>query len=295
MSYLFKVPDRLPDVPAKVPMFRATQFASLSSRDATYQRALAKRTSQAIKLFDLKGEPANQGERILVRDGSQSLEIYCASDSLWWANHDLSYSEGSGGGVKLPSEAEAKTISKRELERAKLDVTDATMSSVTYTEASTAGRDQKPKTQRTAIDVNYSFSLAELPVFGPGAKIKVSVADAGKPAQVIYFWRRPKRAGSMATIRAGDALERFQRDPAFFRLRDTNAVIEIGKVDFGYYALSPTDFQRFYVPVFAVDATVRTREFPQYDLRRYVVAVDLSAESAKAMDALANPAACRMF
>lgn len=295
MSDLFKTPNRLPDAPAKVTMFLATEFASLSSRDSAYQNALAKRTSQATKLFELKGEPEDQGERLVIRDGSRTLQIYRATDSLWWANHELAHSEGVRGSVKLPSEADAKKIARRELERTKLDVADAKVSSIAFTEVATAGRDFKPKVTRTAVDVNYTFSLAELPVFGPGAKIKVSIGDGGQVAQLIYFWRRPKRKGTMPTIPPAEALERFQRDPAFFRLRDTKAQIEIRKIEFGYYAMSPTDFQRFYVPVYAVDATVRTPEFPQYDLRRYVVAVNLTPESAKAMDAVPNPAACRMF
>lgn len=295
MNDLFRVPGRLPDVPAKVPMFRATEFESLSSRDSAFQTALAKRIGQAARVFEMESEPDDQGERIVFRNRSQSLEVYCASDSVWWTNHDLAYLDRPPGRMKLPSEIEAKKIAQRELQRMRLDIKDAHISTVGFVEASMAERGQKPCSVRTALDVNYEFSLGKLPVFGPGAKIKVSFSDGGRLAQVIYFWRRPKRAPAMPTISPGEILERFQRDPAFFRLRDTDAAVEIRSIQFGYFAMSPGAFQRFYVPVYAIDAMVRTREFPRYEFRRYAVAVNVSAEVAKGMDVIANPAACRMF
>jgi regulatory protein YycI of two-component signal transduction system YycFG len=84
------------------------------------------------------------------------------------------------------------------------------------------------------------------------------------------------------------------RDPAFFHLRNKDASVTVKDVTFGYYAMSPTDFQRLYVPVWAIDATSQTREL-RYDFRRYVVAVDMTPEDAKRADAVANPRACRLF
>ena len=100
--------------------------------------------------------------------------------------------------------------------------------------------------------------------------------------------------GAYATaISPETAVERFMRDPAFFHLRNKDAVVEVKSVTFGYYSLTPTDFQRLY-PVWAVEATCQTREL-RHDFTRYVVAVDMTPEEAKQADVVANPRACRMF
>jgi hypothetical protein len=112
---------------------------------------------------------------------------------------------------------------------------------------------------------------------------------------VIYFWRKPVKAKAMPTITAEEALSQFRRDPLFLRLNPEEALIEIQTIQFGYYALPPAEFQRYYVPVYAIAATARTREFERYDFRRYVVGVRISSEEAKQLDVVANPAACRMF
>lgn len=115
-----------------------------------------------------------------------------------------------------------------------------------------------------------------------------------EPAQLIYFWRTPSKASSASAISASVALERFMRDPSFFRLRNKDALVEVHNVTLGYYAMTPTEFQRLYVPVWAIDATCLTRDL-RYDFRNYVVAVDMSPESAKRRDAVPNPRACRLF
>ena len=50
-------------------------------------------------------------------------------------------------------------------------------------------------------------------------------------------------------------------------------------------------FQRYYIPLYAIDVTAHTRELPRYDFRRYLAAEQLPAEGAKSLDVLANPAA----
>ena len=93
MNELFKLPERLPAPLGKIPMYKATRFASLSSRDEKYARDLARRLRTAQSSFGLKGEPATEGARFVVRSEQASLELYAASDSLWWTDHRLAYQE----------------------------------------------------------------------------------------------------------------------------------------------------------------------------------------------------------
>lgn len=294
MNELFKLPERLPESPRKVPMFRATRFESMGSRDEKYAKDLARRLRAARRSFGVEGDMRTEGARLVLRSGSASLEIYRASDSLWWTDHALAYQEEPRKGDQLPDEGKARKLAVALLERHGLDASLAKVESVTYVEADTQRGEAKPRSERTAIDVNYTFSLEKYPVMGPGAKIKVSLAGDGTPAQLIYFWRTPTKASAAPAISATVALERFMRDPSFFRLRNKEALVEVKKVTLGYYAMSPTDFQRLYVPVWAIDASCMTREL-RYDFRNYVVAVDMSPERAKEADAVANPRACRLF
>jgi len=294
MNELFKFPEHLSKSPGKIPMFRATRFSSMSSRDEKYQSAFARRLRAAQQSFGISGKPTVEGARLVLRSENESLELYRPSDSLWWTHHGLAYQEKALAGARLPDEAEALKLASALLERHNLDIASASVRSVTYVEADVQERTAKPQSVRTALDVNYGFTLADHPVMGPGAKIKVTFATTDTPAQLIYFWRVPSKAPAAAAISATTALERFMRDPAFFHLRNKEASVEVHKVTFGYYAMTPTDFQRLYVPVWAIDVTCQTREL-RHDFRRYVVAVDRSPEDAKRADAVANPRTCRMF
>ena len=294
MNELFKLPETLPKSPRKIPMFRATKFRAMGSRDEQYASALARRLRVAQRSFGVGGDARVEGARLVLRSENASLELYVASDSLWWTDHTRAYQESLPANTRLPDEARARKLAAALLKQHHLAVEAASVASVTYVEADVRKRDGKPRSARTAIDVNYHFRLGDFPVMGPGAKIKATFTAEDGPAQLVYFWRTPSRAPAAAAISASTALERFMRDPAFFRLRNKDALVEVQKITFGYYAMSPTDFQRLYVPVWAIDATCTTREL-RHDFRRYVVAVDMSAEDAKRADAVANPRACRMF
>jgi hypothetical protein len=295
MNNLFQELKRLPEAPQKMPVFRANGFESLSSRDRGYQENFSKRIRAATSAFGMKGDESQEGERVVLRNSGQSLEMYRASDSLWWTDHDLLDHDQLSSRLKLPSDSEARKLAGAELRRVKLPVTEASVWKVTPIECAVASAKGRPKSSVTAVDVNYRFSLADFPVFGPGAKIKVTLVEKGQIGQVIYFWRRAKRDGVVVILTPQEALERFQHDPSFYRIQKTEAVVEIHSMQLGYYAASPGDFQRFYIPVYAIDATVRTRELPSYRFRRYVVAVNKPTEQTKRDDVVVNPNSCRMF
>src|SRR6188474_2805599 len=108
MNELFTLPGILPKPLGKIPMFRATRFASLSSRDEKYTKDLARRLRASQKSFGLGGEPVSEGARFVVRSEQASLEIYAASDSVWWTEHRLAYQERAAKG-RLPDDARART------------------------------------------------------------------------------------------------------------------------------------------------------------------------------------------
>lgn len=170
MNELFKLPERLPDSPSKVPMFRATQFSTLSNRDEKYAKHLAKRLRAAQRSFAVEGEARSEGARLVARSNNRSLELYAASESLWWTDHNLAFQERLEG--ELPDESRARKLAGALLQKHGLDTALAKVSRVTYVECDIQKGNAKPKSERTAIDVTYSFALGKFPVMGPGQRSK---------------------------------------------------------------------------------------------------------------------------
>ena len=296
MTALFSGPEQLADGPSKVPSFRSTQYESMSSRDERFQAALAARIEDGSRAFRVRVDARMEGDRIVLHEGDRTLEFFLASDSLWWTNHQVANREWIPEWAGLPSPDEAVELADRELRRVGLDSRYAAVSSVHPIQASVVRVGREPETLDTALDVNYAFSLSDAPVFGPGAKIKVTLAGGGEVAQVLRFWRDPEHVGTVSVISPDEAYARFCRDLAFVHLRGrAEAAIKVSTVTFGYFALPPGDFQRFYVPVYAIAATASTPELPRYDFRRYVIAVEMKPSQIKMAGIVANPSTCRVI
>src|SRR5262245_61803878 len=241
---LFHGPTKMPDLPAKVPMFRSTAFESMSHRDEKYQRAFAARVKQAMRQFGFKNQPSEEGSRVVFTQEEVSLHLYRASDSLWWSDSRYCNGETVTAGQSLPEEKAAAKRATEELERVKLDASESEVSSIDYNEVAIQQGNKRPRLLPTALNVNLGFSLADIPVFVPPAKIKVSYVGQELISQIIYVWRKPAKAAVTPILNAEEALDQFRRDPAFLRLKPEEAVVEIRGMQLGYYALPPGDFQR---------------------------------------------------
>jgi hypothetical protein len=186
---LFVGPKRLPEVGRRIPMYRAMRFASLSHRDTEFATTMQRRVRRYTQLLGFTLSPIDAGDVILFREHDSALEVYRASDSLWWANTSLAFTERPAAS-RLPTEAEAKRLAARELARLQLDTQQSRVTRVDYNEIAVAEGGRRPRLGRTAVNVNFRFVLGGLPVMGPGAKIKVSFVGNGQVSQVIYALRR---------------------------------------------------------------------------------------------------------
>jgi hypothetical protein len=294
MGDLFFGPDSVGPFPAKIPSFACTPHRSLSHSDKKYQAALRARLKASAQRFGIKAAPQDLGDRMVLRGTSEVLEVFSASDSLWWTDVERAYRTTSVKGA-FPDDAAAIRHATKAIDKYGLDVTHAIKEASVSRATLDRVQGRKRSSHVARVDVAHRFELARLPVFGPGAKIKLSFVEGGELAQLLYFWRQPSEAGQHAVISPDDALTRFRRDPAFFRLRDTDARVEILSMTLGYFAMSPGEFQRIYIPVYALRAVARTRYLERHEFTRYVVAIDMKPEDVKQQDLVANPAACRMF
>jgi len=228
-----------------------------------------------------------EGARTVFRDRTGRLHVYHASDSFWWARETQRNREEFPDDACLPKEREAPLLAALHFDRLQFDASAASLASVDFNEISVQNGDQAPRSFRTVVNANYQFTLDGLPVFGPGAKIKMSFAERGSLAQAIYFWRKPSRGESMKTISPKEALERVQRDPAVLRLQEESALIEVRSIQLGYYALPPAELQPFYIPVYAIGATVSAPGSAARELRLHVCAAQAHNARTTRLDVMA--------
>lgn len=293
---LFAYPRAIPEHIREVPMYKTMKYRTHSRREKDFAKDFDKRIKMYSGLFSIESEPDDLGDIVLFRDEDCTLEIYRASDSIWWTDRKLAYREEIPEDLKLPSEEDAMNIATDYLNEYRFANRYARFDSVSYTEvASSTSENEEPELLRTGITVNYAFQLDGIPVMGPGAKIQVSLVEDGKMCELLHFWREPDKVKEMQLIHPMEALEKVTEDPSFMRLSPDDAVVDLHRIRFGYYAITPTDFQRYLIPVYAVDGTAKTEALERYDFTRYVVAIDLSAEEIKEAGIIADPSSCTMF
>lgn len=155
-----------------------------------------------------------------------------------------------------------------------------------------------PGAQRAWIDetvASFVHELDELPVFGAGAKAQVSFVSEGVVAEALSFWREPIAVDEVEVIHPYQALERVRSDERFAQLRPSSASVKPHVPRLGYFAMNPSSYQRFLIPVYSVRGNVSTEALDDYPFELWVVAVDANPEDIKGLGITANPAARHVF
>lgn len=291
---LFTFPKRLPDVPRDIAMYRTATQAVLS-RKAAANADFAHRVKLYSMLFKTSTPVQEFGSFVLFREAEHSLELFRLSHSLRWTHNTLAHRE-SAPKAALPAEKEVQKLAAKALQDYQIDSANAKFQSIAYSQVVVATAPGGKKAVRnTEAHAIYGFSLDGIPVVGPGAKLRASFVEEGQMSQLLHFWRQPAKGKAVRIKTPQQALERFAQDPRFMRLSAETAVVDIQDIEFNYYALSPSDFQQYLIPVYSVKGTVKTTAFPRYDFTHRIVAVDLSPEQIKGLAAVANPGSCAVF
>jgi hypothetical protein len=277
-------------------MYRTTELKTLSPRENTVARYFERRMKRYKEMFDLKVKPEDKGDTLCFREKEIDLEVYKASDSFWWTNRKLAFQETLPQGAILPDEDAAVKYAHEYLSKVGIDRNHIQLGSVTHTEVVHDNAEQKEiERLNTAVNVNFSFIVDDMPVVGPGAKIQVAFCDRDKMAHALYFWRNIQVADEMETILPDAAIEKFMKDPSFIRLDERSSSVRIHEVSLNYFALPPFEFQRYLIPVYSISGTVSTKHLEKYDFRTHVVAVNISPEKVKRLGIVANPDSCQIF
>ncbi len=293
---LFSYPKVIPEFLESAMMYRTSPYKTLSFREKNVVNDFEKRLKKYAEMFNTKSKFSDMGDTAVAEDEDYTLEVYKASDSVWWTNDRLAYREEFSGREKLTSEKEALELAKKTIEKFKFKDDFLKFQCIKYTEVSVDDVKTKKTTEfKTEIHIYYNFVLNDIPVMGPGAKLKISFADEKQMSQVLYFWRNPEEEEVMQLLHPVVVLNKFVNDPRFMRLSKDSSSVKIHDMKFAYYAMPPFDFQRFLIPVYVVNGSVHTSELKEYEFTNFIVAVDLPAEKIKNLGIVADPASCTIF
>jgi len=233
------------------------------------------------RIFNVHGEIVDLGQSYVIRDEQGDLEIFHASDSLWWTDVPAMNREPQGP-VNLPGEEEAIAIANAFLQSHELFDDSCRVEAITYAEAGRIVTEEiEPELFRVAMRVNYTFSLEGLPVWGPGAKIGVTIGAENRVIEVFKFWREPVEDRAFPLLNPEAAARLLMKDAAFAQLKEGEASVKYHHFQPGYYALPCMECQAFLGPVYQFSGTVTTPARKETPLLRHVIAVPLSTEEMK--------------
>ncbi|MFK7746967.1 MAG: hypothetical protein AB8B65_01120 [Kordia sp.] len=289
---LFKFNTKLPENVGHVPMYKTFHFDTASSKNKEYAGYIAERTAFLRSQFKTEGELRDLGDQLIIRNEKEALEIYTGSDSFWWTDRENAYSENKELAKNLPSEKEAIRSAQKLLEQLKIDTRTMKVHSVSnsFTATSESPKDGNPEAIPTSVNVNFTHQLEGLPIFGSGAKTQISFVNNDQLVQFVHFNRTPKQAGKAEVISPEEAVQQVFDNIRFAIIKEQGKSSgEITDVSLGYYAASPSDLQRFLIPVYKVQGNVATPELENYDFNLYVIAAKESQEMAKRRGQINQP------
>jgi len=237
--------------------------------------------SDLARQFDVTGEVVDRGLWFVLSNGRSALEVYQASHSYRFSRLDID-AEARDGDTQEVERERALAIAERMVQTMAPDESRWDVNSVTNQEVLIAERDAKePRLSVTGLQVNYTFSLGDLPLLGPGAKMQVAVGPTGDVTGAYRFWREPNATETASTIPQDVALERFSRSNLFADLSDETARAEVTEVRLGYFSMPPTEIQAALVPAYEVRGVLATEMHPHYEFVSYVAALEMDEASLK--------------
>jgi len=224
-----------------------------------------------------------------------ALEVYLASESVWWTDRSKAYREDPGeDGV--PDREDAIRLARRFVSttlQPPLELRDVMVGE----QVASASRspDDEPTSRRVAVSVTLRPVVVDRLVFGPGAKVRIAFADAAGPSDVAYFSRTLEPDGEVEAIHPRQALERLSRDRGFVDVLSAGRELHIRRFQFGYYSAPPNMTQQFLVPVYLAEGVLEGSDLDADVFRLYVPAVDIDVPTMKELGVRANPSVLSSF
>ncbi|GAA1756456.1 hypothetical protein [Agromyces humatus] len=289
-----RVPEP-PSIPESVPVLRVTHTRSLSRRAEDFQRELEERVERWTNAFPVDGERRELGDRILYLNDRASLEVFVPSESIWWSDRTTAFAE-TPPSDPLPSPGEAEELARRLLRELDVQEDAVRPRGVSTVNAATVGSpEERGELTPTAVTVTFGYALADLPVVGPGARIRATYSGGGQLAEFARFWRRPEETGSIRLIDPAQAVQRLADDPRFAGVPNSGMIVEVQEFALAFYAAGPAAFQRYLVPVYRARGEVLGSQVEGDVFDVYITAVDLDPVELKDRAVRDRPVYRRVF
>jgi len=213
-----------------------------------------------------------------LRNASSALYLYGRSGSFWWSRLPTQLAElfHAPEPALLPAVAIDKAreyLEQQQLTDSRLIPLPPSFTVETQREYRPDGHgDGRLSIRTVAYHVNYGFALEELPVLGPGAKLRVSF-EGTEVSEVFRFWRETVEDGFVTIgLTAEGAIDKLRTSSEFSKLPDEAITFE-GEPRLGYYARPVGLEQTALVPVYEIRGVVSTALLDRYEFTRYVNAV----------------------
>jgi hypothetical protein len=268
MNFKITFPEP-PRVPAELPLYATVPPAwSLA------------RVSEIAARLGVHGIPADAGNWFVVRNGTSTVEVFQASDSVRLERESFD-AEGRRGGAKPPSKERAIAVAEKFHELLGSVAARAEVASVGELEVLVSkDRNDTPERRVVGLQVCHRYSLDGLPLIGPGAKAQVTVGCDGDIGYAYRFWREVKRTGTRNTVAPDKAFERFADSPLFKQL-GKGAKVNVTSATLGLLCLPPTESQGVLVPAYVLRGETTTESLPNAPFVHYLAAADLDPIEAK--------------
>lgn len=282
----------IPEPPPTLPLFRTSERRRSS---VDLREDMLARWDRWRDAFKMDGEPMELGDRIAILSDRASLEVYLASESVWWTDRSAAYRELSGD-IPIPDGKDAVDLARRYIDAMLSPQTDVTLAAVgDQVGAVSTGPDDKPQTARTAVSVTWRPVVAERTVFGPGAKLRLSYAGGEEPSDVVFFQRNLHEAGEVEPVHPMQALDRLSRDRRFVAVLRAGLTMRLQRLELGYYSAAPNIAQSYLIPVYLAEGQIEGSELDADVFRLYVPAVDIDDATMKDHGIRATPLVANTF
>lgn len=292
----------------------ATVFQASDPRESR-EKSLPKTIDFLARTFGIKGPISQLEDTYRLQENSKILTIYPSSDSFWYYDDNLFANDDYEQSKNIPNTKLARTIATDFLSQKKLLLPNCQLASHSFSTVKSQKTDnkitknvralnknmRKERVERieeynTEIHLNFLYTLDNLPVFGPGAKTRVSLVDPETVSGVYHFWRNPVRTEEKRKLLSPEfALELFCKNPRFAELSENSAQVVITEMDYGYYAFPPREMQKYLLPVYRFRGSVSTERIPNYEFTLHMVSVRYTDNEVKQFGVDINQARSVVF
>ena len=252
-----------------------------------------------------QSEAEETADLLRVTESARYLEVRKASNSVFFGDMEHLWTKAPTPEQRqfaIPSNEEAEQIALDWLgrfgfARAEAEALEISVSDELF-EITQVGRTDEQIAVVVGKNVEVRRRVDDLFVYGPGSKIKFYIGEGGEVNGYLVVWRQILPSSTVMGHRtvAGEArttlVEPIDVNEAVTRLR-ANPLdhlplamvtrIDIDAIDFGYYARSAVEEQRYLQPVYVFQGTVSTKapngEEIGVPYEQYVVALQEPVES----------------